>query len=97
MDSAANCCISRSTLIHMTKAYKGSLERRPCIQEVAVAVAAFRTLAGFAPDQAGAHYDLARALLASGKKTEAKKEVLKLWNLPLRREAQELLLKLSGE
>jgi len=63
-----------------------------------LAVAAFRTLAGLASDKAGAHYDLARALVASGKKAEAKKEVLRaLESAPSYREAQELLLKLSAE
>jgi len=62
------------------------------------AVSAYRTLAGSNDsDPAGAHYDLARALLASGKKQEAKREILRSLEIaPSYRKAQELLLKMSG-
>ena len=50
------------------------------------------------PDEAGAHYDLARALEASGNKMEAKREVLRSLEVaPGFEKAQELLLKLRGE
>jgi len=64
----------------------------------ATALAAFRVLVGLnSSDPAGAHYDLARALLASGKKQEAKREVLRALEIaPSFIRAQELLLKLSG-
>jgi cellulose synthase operon protein C len=62
------------------------------------AVAAFRSIAGMNPsDPAGAHYDLARALLASGKRPEAKREVLRSLEIaPSYKPAQKLLLKMSG-
>ena len=65
----------------------------------AVAIAAYRTLAGLnAADRAGALYNLSRALYASGKKLEAKREVLRALEFaPSYRKAQELLLKLSRE
>jgi cellulose synthase operon protein C len=47
-------------------------------------------------DPAGAHFDLARALLAAGKRQEAKREVLRALEIaPSFRKAQELLLRLS--
>jgi tetratricopeptide (TPR) repeat protein len=50
------------------------------------------------PDEAGARYDLARALEASGNKTEAKREVLRSLEIaPGFEKAQDLLLKLRGE
>jgi cellulose synthase operon protein C len=63
------------------------------------AVAAFRALIGLTPgDPAGAHYDLARALLASGKRLEAKREVIRSLEIaPSFIKAQELLLRLSEE
>jgi cellulose synthase operon protein C len=63
------------------------------------AVAAYRALIGLAlSDPAGAHYDLARALLASGKRQEAKREVLRSLEIaPSFSKAQELLLRLSEE
>jgi len=62
-----------------------------------VAVAAYRSLAGMSVSDAGAHYDLARALLASGNKKEAEREILRSLEIaPGYRKAQGLLLKLSG-
>lgn len=63
-----------------------------------LAIAAYRTLAGMnPPDRAGAHYELARALEAAGKREEAKREVLRaLESAPGFRKAQELLLRLAG-
>ncbi len=50
------------------------------------------------PDEAGARYDLARALEASGNKPEAKREILRSLEIaPGFEKAQELLLKLRGE
>jgi cellulose synthase operon protein C len=62
-----------------------------------MALTAYATLAGSnSADPAGAHYDLARALLASGKKQEAKREVLRSLEIaPSYRKAQELLLRIS--
>jgi len=49
------------------------------------------------PDPAGAHYELARAWLQSGKPREAKREVLRALEIaPSFEKAQALLLKLSG-
>jgi len=64
-----------------------------------IAISAYRTMTGMSiSDQAGAHYNLARALLASGDRSEARREVLKSLEIaPQYREAQGLLLKLSGE
>ncbi len=64
-----------------------------------IAIVAYRTLAGLSTsDPAGAHYDLARALLASGDQREAKRETLRSLEIaPSFRKAQELLLKLTGE
>jgi tetratricopeptide (TPR) repeat protein len=61
------------------------------------AVSAYRALLGLNPsDAAGAHYDLSRAFLASGKKQEAKREILRALEIaPTFIKAQELLLKLS--
>jgi len=63
-----------------------------------MAVAAFESLVSLdASDPAGAHYNLARALLAAGEELEAKREVLKALEIaPSFAAAQELLLKLSG-
>ena len=62
------------------------------------AIAAYRVLVGVnGPDPAGAHYDLARALLASGDKKTAKTEILRALEIaPSFVKAQELLLELSG-
>jgi Tfp pilus assembly protein FimV len=50
-----------------------------------------------AADPAGAHYDFARALFASGDKQKAKQEVLRsLESAPGFRKAQELLLNITG-
>ncbi|HEV8486023.1 MAG TPA: tetratricopeptide repeat protein [Blastocatellia bacterium] len=49
------------------------------------------------PDAAGAHYDLARSLEASGNRAEAKREVLRSLEMaPGFEKAQELLLRLRG-
>jgi cellulose synthase operon protein C len=63
------------------------------------AIAAYRALIGLTPgDPAGAHFDLAHALFAAGKRQEAKREVLRALEIaPSFRKAQELLLKLSEE
>jgi tetratricopeptide (TPR) repeat protein len=62
-----------------------------------LALAAYKTLAGLNTSDADAHYDLARALLATGNKLEAKREVLRSLEIaPTYRKAQQLLLKLSG-
>jgi cellulose synthase operon protein C len=62
------------------------------------AVTSYQALVGLnGTDRAGAHYDLARALLASGNKQQAKREVLRSLEIaPTYRNAQELLLKLTG-
>ena len=62
------------------------------------AIAAFQVLLGLnPPDRAEAHYNLARALLGAGKKTESKREVLRSLEIaPTYEKAQQLLLKLSG-
>ncbi len=62
------------------------------------AIASYRVLVSLnTSDPAGAHYDLARALLASGKRQEAKRETLRALEIaPSFLKAQELLLKLSG-
>jgi tetratricopeptide (TPR) repeat protein len=61
------------------------------------AIAAYRVAVALnVTDPAGAHYDLARALLASGKMQEAKREILRSLEIaPSYLEAQELLLKIS--
>ncbi|NLT67609.1 MAG: tetratricopeptide repeat protein [Acidobacteria bacterium] len=61
------------------------------------AVTAYRSLAESGPvDPAGAHYSLARALLATGKKPEAKRQVLRALEIaPSYPQAQKLLLELS--
>ncbi len=63
----------------------------------AEAIAAYRALAGLnTSDDAGAHFDLARALLASGNSRAAKREVLRALEIaPTFIEAQKLLLKLA--
>jgi Flp pilus assembly protein TadD len=62
-----------------------------------LALAAYKTLAGLNSSDADAHYDLARALLATGNKQEAKREVLRSLEIaPTYRKAQGLLLTLSG-
>jgi cellulose synthase operon protein C len=62
------------------------------------AIAAYRALAGLSVSDAGAHYDLARALLASGNKKEAEREILRSLEIaPTYRKAQGLLLKLGGD
>jgi tetratricopeptide (TPR) repeat protein len=63
-----------------------------------VAVAASQARLGLAPsDLAGAHFDLARALLGAGKRTEARREILKSLEIaPTFEKAQALLLKLSS-
>jgi tetratricopeptide (TPR) repeat protein len=64
----------------------------------AAAITSYRVLVSSnPPDPAGAHYDLARALLASGRSQEAKRETLRALEIaPTFIKAQELLLKLSG-
>jgi Flp pilus assembly protein TadD len=64
-----------------------------------IAIDAYRSRAGSNPtDPAGAHLDLARALAKAGNRQEAKREVLKSLEIaPSFREAQELLLTLTGE
>ncbi|MBI3653012.1 MAG: tetratricopeptide repeat protein [Acidobacteria bacterium] len=66
---------------------------------VAEAVREFRVVVSLQPaNPADAHYDLARALAASGNKVEAKREVLRALEIaPSFEKAQELLLKLRGE
>jgi tetratricopeptide (TPR) repeat protein len=68
-------------------------------REWALAIASYRVLVSLnASDPAGAHYDLARALLASGKRQEARRETLRALELaPSFAKAQELLLELSGK
>jgi tetratricopeptide (TPR) repeat protein len=63
------------------------------------AITAYRALVALnVTDPAGAHCDLARALLASGNKSEAKREVLRSLEIaPSFIKAQKLLLQLSGE
>jgi tetratricopeptide (TPR) repeat protein len=63
------------------------------------AIAAYRALVALnASDPAGSHYDLARALRASGDRREAKREVLRALEIvPSFIKAQELLLRLSEE
>jgi tetratricopeptide (TPR) repeat protein len=49
------------------------------------------------PDMAGAYYDLARSLLAAGRRAEARRELLRSLEIaPGFEKAQELLLKLKG-
>ncbi len=62
------------------------------------AVEAYKVLVGLDPtDPAGAHYELAHALLQSGNPREAKREVLRALEIaPTYEKAQTLLLKLSG-
>jgi tetratricopeptide (TPR) repeat protein len=62
------------------------------------AAAAYKVLLGLnPPDPAGAHLNLAEALVAGGKKQEARREVLKALEIaPTFDRAQQLLLKLSG-
>jgi tetratricopeptide (TPR) repeat protein len=64
----------------------------------AAAAAAYQALLGLkTSDPAQAHYDLARAWFACGKKQDARREVLRSLEIaPSYIEAQELLLKLSG-
>ncbi len=63
------------------------------------AIASYRVLVSLNDlDKAGAHYDLARALLASGNKLEAKRETLRALEVaPSFIKAQRLLLELSGD
>jgi tetratricopeptide (TPR) repeat protein len=63
------------------------------------AIREFRVVVSLEPaNPADAHYDLARALEASGDKIEAKREVLRSLEIaPSFEKAQELLLKLRGE
>lgn len=62
------------------------------------AVASYQALVGLnSTDPAGAHYNLARALLGAGRKQEAKREILRALEIaPTFAKAQELLLKLAG-
>lgn len=62
------------------------------------AIAAYQVLLGLnPPDPADAHYNLARAYLGAGNKTEAKRETLRALEIaPTFEKAQQLLLKLSG-
>jgi len=61
------------------------------------AIAAYQVLLGLnPPDPAGAHYNLARAYLGEGKKTEARRETLRSLEIaPTFEKAQQLLLKLA--
>jgi len=63
------------------------------------AIAAYRALVSLNPsDPAGTRFDLARALMASGNKQEARRETLRALEIaPTYLKAQELLLKLNGE
>ena len=82
----------------MIRMSRGNWGKQPWNQgEWPVAIAAYRALIGLnASDPAGAHFDLARALLASGIEQEAKREVLRALEIaPSFIKAQELLLKLS--
>ena len=65
----------------------------------ATAVREFRALIGMNPiDQAGSHYNLARALKAAGQNDQAREEaVLSLEAAPNFRPAQKLLLEVSGD
>ncbi len=65
----------------------------------ASAVREYRALIGMNPiDQAGAHYNLARALKANGRNDEAREEaVASLEAAPNFRPAQKILLELSGD
>ncbi|PYV18968.1 MAG: hypothetical protein DMG07_02850 [Acidobacteria bacterium] len=62
------------------------------------AVAAYQARVGLdPPDLAGAHFDLARALLGSGRRQEARRETLKALEIaPTFEKAQALLLKLRS-
>lgn len=62
------------------------------------AIASYQVLVGLNPiDPASAHFNLARALYGSGKKQEAKREVLRALEIaPHFEKAQQLLLKLSA-
>jgi cellulose synthase operon protein C len=64
-----------------------------------VAITAFRVLVALdTSDLAGAHYNLARALSGSGRRQDAKREVLRALEIaPTFLKAQQLLLKLSQE
>jgi cellulose synthase operon protein C len=63
------------------------------------AIRAYRIVVALnASDPAGAHYDLARALMASGDRQESRHEVLRALEIaPTFSKAQELLLKISGD
>jgi cellulose synthase operon protein C len=63
------------------------------------AIAAYRVLVTLkASDPAGAHYDLARALMASGNLREARRETLRALEIaPTFNKALQLLLKISGD
>ena len=78
---------------HTTIGQLAMADRRP-----AEAVRAFRiALAARPVDRAGAHADLAEALLATGQKDEARRQVLAALEIaPTYPRAQELLLTLSG-
>ena len=67
--------------------------------KVADAVREFRVVVALEPaDEAGARFDLARALEASGDKKEAKREILRSLEIaPNFEQAQELLLRVRGE
>ncbi len=68
-------------------------------QQWSAAISSYRVRAALdSSDQAGAHYDLARALLASGNKQEAKREILRSLEIaPTFDKAQQMLLKLKRE
>jgi tetratricopeptide (TPR) repeat protein len=67
--------------------------------KVADALREFRVVVAMAPaDEAGARFDLAKALEATGDKKEAKREILKSLEIaPNFEQAQELLLRVRGE
>jgi tetratricopeptide (TPR) repeat protein len=62
------------------------------------AITEFNAIVGMKPaDPAGAHYDVARAMLAAGNKAEARREVLRALEIaPEFEKAQELLLKIRS-
>jgi tetratricopeptide (TPR) repeat protein len=91
--------LSLSVYIHPydTKMLKQLGEAAVESQNWPEAISAYRALAGLNPsDAAEAHFNLARAFLASGKKQEAKREVLQALEIaPTYAKALELLLKLN--
>jgi tetratricopeptide (TPR) repeat protein len=96
----AAAALERAVWIHP---YDPSLHERlaglyEALGEAKAAVRARRAILALGPvDRAGAHYRLARALLAAGDRAEARREVLRALEIaPAFAEAQELLLELAG-